>query len=270
MDDSLGDVDPGGGRLGLERLSPAVPRSDSPPAHETSNLAGTRTIISIDTGTTYGTIGALTLPVHASLKDVKPSDITYLDNYAYERLLFSQPGNATPMYLYIDPKRNGEIQWGWQVVRRLAWSNDSIHQHPDRCFSSFKLLLDETDATTQIRAKLQNQLRILKKAGVIHHEDDILYHYLVKWFTFARERGIDNGVSHPEFVVCVPSAYSVSSFHRWFKAYNRAIRTVWTAFSDSVPPKIFTISEPAAGASFCLAQRAASIAVSGFLKTFPV
>jgi hypothetical protein len=241
MDDSLGDVDPGGGRLGLERLSPAVPRSDSPPAHETSNLAGTRTIISIDTGTTYGTIGALTLPVHASLKDVKPSDITYLDNYAYERLLFSQPGNATPMYLYIDPKRNGEIQWGWQVVRRLAWSNDSIHQ-----------------------------LRILKKAGVIHHEDDILYHYLVKWFTFARERGIDNGVSHPEFVVCVPSAYSVSSFHRWFKAYNRAIRTVWTAFSDSVPPKIFTISEPAAGASFCLAQRAASIAVSGFLKTFPV
>jgi molecular chaperone DnaK (HSP70) len=243
----------------IEGGRPSKRQRLSPP---TNTPTTARTIISIDAGTTYGTIAVLRQSAHVPHKDITTADITYLDGYAHERSSFSQRSDATPMAIYYDPEKGGEIVWGWEVGARLEWAEDSIHQHLDHYIGQFKLLLDETKATTQIRGEIQKKVQVLKKARLIKDDDDILYHFLVKWFEFARERDLDHGDLEPEFVVCVPSAYSVHSFHRWFKTFDRAIRAVWTSFSNTAPPKIFTISEPAAAASLLMSQNHITLKVS--------
>ncbi|KAF2819219.1 hypothetical protein CC86DRAFT_413290 [Ophiobolus disseminans] len=115
--------------------------------------------------------------------------------------------------------------------------------------SQAKLLLDETDATLELRSKLRVQLKALKDDKVITDNDDIIKRLLVEWFKFAREAHLGTEVSRPEFVICVPSAWSVNSYHRWYKAMDAAIRIVWTAHDDETPPDIFTVSEPDAAAA---------------------
>jgi hypothetical protein len=261
MSDSSETEEIGGGQPSNGRLSPPTHTQESP---QESQLTNSRTIISIDAGTTYGTMAVLRQPAYVSHKDITTFDIKYLDGYAHERSSFSQRSDATPMAIYYDPEKGGEIVWGWEVGARLEWAEDSIHQHLDYYIGQFKLLLDETNATTQIRGEIQKKVQVLKKARLIKDDDDILYHFLVKWFEFARERDLDHGDLEPEFVVCVPSAYSVHSFHRWLKTFDRAIRAVWTSFSNTAPPKIFTISEPAAAASLSMSQNHITVEVSSY------
>jgi hypothetical protein len=111
------------------------------------------------------------------------------------------------------------------VLQHLTFSHNTIHGYADHHIGHVKLL-DETDATKGIRKILMRKIRMLKKVGFIEHEDDVLSCLLRKWLTVFRERGLDKGVLEPDFVICAPSAYSVSSYHRWYKKFDRAIRAV--------------------------------------------
>jgi hypothetical protein len=223
----------------------------------------TRTIYVVDLGTTYGTIGVLTMPAAGLSQTVTPTSIRYIDGYIHDRCLETKASDVVPTSLYFD---NDGIRWGWDVPRCLEVDDHPIHRHPERCLTQFKLLLDETDATKDIRKDLSLKVLFLKKAGVIEHEDDLFIIYFTLWFTFARDRAhqtkLNPGATRPEFVICAPSAYSVTSYALLYKAFDTAIRLVWDQHDDKNPPRIFSISEPAAAASYCLARSDNSLEVS--------
>jgi hypothetical protein len=228
-----------------------------------SEFVKSRTIYSVDLGTTYGTIGVLTIPNTTLPKSIRPEHIVYIDGYYKDRCIYSSPSDVVPTHLYYD---SDGIRWGWDVTRCLEQDDHQIHKDPKKYISHFKLLLDETRATQGIRDELKSKVRSLKAAQIVEKEDDFLYHYFTMWLSFARDRahksGLDPNIARPEFVICAPSAYSVSSYHRLYKVFDRAARVVWDQHDDKHPPRIFSISEPAAAASYCLAKSTDTVQVS--------
>jgi hypothetical protein len=224
---------------------------------------GTRTIYVADLGTTYGTIGVLTMPASAPNQTITPASIGYIDGYPEDCYSGIKASDIVPTSLYFG---GDGVKWGWDVSQHLKDEDNPIHQQPDRCITQFKLLPDETQATEDIRKDLGRKVRFLKKEGIIKHEDDLFFNYFHKWLTFARYRAheteLDPGAAQPEFVICAPSAYSVTSYQRLYKAFERAIRIVWPQHDDKHPPRIFSIAEPAAAASYSLARSDNSLQVS--------
>jgi molecular chaperone DnaK (HSP70) len=212
--------------------------------------SGWRLVIGLDMGTTYSTAALTSFP--SDLADVKNAKIVFVDEYSDEILNYSKRSNNVPTIIVY----GNDVECGWAVSRKLEYSADAIHQRPNHYIEGFKLLLDGTKETKDIRAKLMAKAAVLKKEGRIKHEDDIIADYFEWWLQYVRqfaiEKGLEKGVSQPEFVLSVPSAWSVCSFQRWVKACSRAIRKVWPEHSDQRPPKIFTISEPSAAASYYL------------------
>jgi len=119
-------------------------------------------------------------------------------------------------------------------------------------------MLDDTDATLDVRNDLEKQLDGLKRDGYIHGKDDVMSDYFTEWFTFAKDQSFDMGMACPEFVISVPSDWGVTSCHRYYTAIVKAIVNVWNL---QAPPSIITVSEPEAAASYCLSLKGTEVGV---------
>jgi hypothetical protein len=214
---------------------------------------GGRLIFVTDAGTTYGTIGVIYLAPGRDIHEINLSDIQYLDLYPEDICKNTKASNCVPIVVFYDRFPDDQMEWGWSVPSRMEIPEDDVHQWSEHCVAQFKLMLEETEATQEVRRELKVKTDILRGKGFIKDADDVIFHYLRKWFTFARSRGIDKGFARPEFVICAPSGWSVKSYHRWYKAMLRAIREVWDEHTVENPPNISTVVEPEAAASYSMA-----------------
>ena len=104
---------------------------------------------------------------------------------------------------------------------------------------------------------------LLTEQGHIDEEDDLIVGFLNNWLRCVRGKCEDEGTQQrPEFVVTVPSAWSVRSRSRWVKAFEKAIRNLWPAHKAGHQSLIYTIAEPAAAGSYYLWRKHQELRVS--------
>jgi hypothetical protein len=219
-----------------------------------------RLIYGCDIGTTYSTMGLARLENKRT--SVKNLDIQYVDSYPDEIINFNKSADCVPTTIYFGEDTGDAVQCGWSVTEALqeCYPPSPIHHNLNHYIQGFKLLLDTTAATKKVRENLKRKVRALVEGGftTCREGDDIFVCFFTWWLRHSREcaiaRGLEEGIPRPEFVLTMPSGWGVPSYQRWLKAFDQAIRNVWHIHNDSNPPKIFTISEPSAAASFYLAE----------------
>ncbi|KAI4701041.1 hypothetical protein J4E89_010877 [Alternaria sp. Ai002NY15] len=168
-----------------------------------------RLFLIIDWGTTYGKMGRIHVPAGQDVNSISKDNIDYLHGYDEDICPNDKHNDFVPTHIYYG--QDGDKSWGWSVSRLLSTFHEEIHQNGDRLVRLSKLMLDDTDATLDVRNDLEKQLDGLTRDGYIHAQDDVMSDYFTEWFTFAKEQSFDMGIACPEFVISVPSDWGIGS-----------------------------------------------------------
>jgi hypothetical protein len=142
------------------------------------------------------------------------------------------------------------ICWGYAIQTKLT-SPDVDHSRFKR-ISRFKLLLDRSENTQNVRDTLRGPLGELKLRGLIERDEDVITDYLTLLFQHTR----DQLTTHHELtdscsiehVLCVPNIWTSKACRIMQASMETAIRRSGLGSLES----LFIISEPEAAATYIL------------------
>jgi hypothetical protein len=172
-----------------------------------------------------------------------------------------------------DDEENKDTFWGYEVQKQLRFPDTNRDQN--RRMSRFKLLLDESDYTSQVRLDLEPNCIELKQKKIIKDKEDVIADYLKYLFSHAKAELVQgHGFSDAcpvEFVLCVPPIWTPKASRIMQNNMERAIceSGFGSVENDSVD-NLFIVSEPEAAAAYVLASTTAvlvspeSLAVTNF------
>lgn len=159
-----------------------------------------------------------------------------------------------------DDEENKDTFWGYEVQKQLRYPDTNRNQN--RRMSRFKLLLDESDLTHEVRVDLEPNWKELKRKKIIKYKEDVIADYLKYLFSHAKDeliKGHDFSDDCPvEFVLCVPPIWTPKASRIMQTNMERAIREsgFGSVENDSVD-NLFIVSEPEAAAAYVLASTTA-------------
>lgn len=144
--------------------------------------------------------------------------------------------------------------------------------------SRFKLLLDESNLTQNVRVELEPNCKELKRKKIIKDKEDVIADYLKYLFSHAKDELVNghdfSGARPVEFVLCVPPMWTPKASKIMQKNMERAIReTGFGRVKNNSVDNLFIVSEPEAAAAYVLASTTAvlvclkSLRVSNFNNT---
>jgi hypothetical protein len=133
-------------------------------------------IVVIDFGTTRGKVAY-------AVADGGPlPQIEYVSGYPRDY----QCNAEVPMLLYYNTE-DKTTDWGFEVKDNLGLPGHFIHEHDDYLVSRFKLLLDHSEATAEIRATLARKAEALQKVELIKRPEDFIHDFLSRWIAHVGE-----------------------------------------------------------------------------------
>lgn len=137
--------------------------------------------------------------------------------------------------------------WGYGVQNLVAPDMDRNQFSP---LSRFKLLLDESENTQQIRDELRPILDELKSRGIIERDEDVIADYLTQLFLHTKDQlKIHHGVTDAtliEHVLCVPVIWRSQALRKMQYAMEKAVRQSGFGTTEA----LFLVSEPEAAATY--------------------
>ncbi|THC88294.1 hypothetical protein EYZ11_012257 [Aspergillus tanneri] len=168
--------------------------------------------------------------------------------------------NDIDEYEYMDiDNQLGEYYWGYEVQGAMMRHDDLSACKPRR-LCRFKLLLDQSNLTRNIRANLSSRLDKIQEEGVIskEREVDIIADYLYSLFQHTREQmrakyGYTSG-EQVEFALCIPAIWTRKACRIMQRAMTAALH--WAEFLTEAyhdVDDLFIIHEPEAAAAYVLA-----------------
>ncbi|EXJ88661.1 hypothetical protein A1O1_05592 [Capronia coronata CBS 617.96] len=144
--------------------------------------------------------------------------------------------------------------WGWGVHSRLAKPNPLPPGLAH--LKSFKLLLDDSPATRDLRQKSALAMRMLKPAKVM----DVISEYLEHLFRHTKARlTATHGLrrdSPVEFVICVPNSWTDTACRVMHDALAKAVKMPGQTHLEHATIKdLFIVAEAEAAATYALETR---------------
>jgi hypothetical protein len=173
----------------------------------------------------------------------------------------SSEGTSEPDQLF-SALLNGDSKpaslfWGYGVQDQLKEADyDADHS---RHLSRFKLTLDESPYTANVRNTLSETCKSLKKMRLIEDDTDVIADYLEQLFQHTKKRLIESegytDASTVEFVLCVPAIWEAKASRKMQVAMGRAIKNSGLGrLQNGSINNLFLVSEPEAAAVCVLAS----------------
>jgi hypothetical protein len=158
-------------------------------------------------------------------------------------------GDINPSLPLENDGANGII-WGYEIQKKLK-ASDMDHSPYERV-ERFKLLLDNSPTTKQVRDKLNPILKRLKNMGTIGTDEDVISDYLTRLFRHTKDQltryhSLSESASI-EHVLCVPNVWSAASTRKMQKAMEQAIHNSGLGAMED----LFIVAEPEAAAAYVL------------------
>lgn len=202
-----------------------------------------KTILAVDLGTTCSAVVALAVEDGRELLNPE-SKIRKISNYPREPARSGREPSreAIPSLIWYGPQ--GQIEIGYQVTERRA---ESIRDDTDEgvYLEDWKLLLDESENTKELRAKLRCKLDALGKSVV-----EVITDYLERLLDHARrERRSRHGFvegGNVQLVISIPAIWSAPAFRDMEEAVALAASRLHFRMND----KAFFVYEPDAAARY--------------------
>lgn len=151
-----------------------------------------------------------------------------------------------------------DFQWGYEVHE--AWRFPDTHfDETNQALSRFKLLLDDSARTEEIRKQLSPTLKELESRKIIQGPLTVIADYLTCLLRHAkselRARGFDE--SYPvELVMCVPAIWKQKACRDMQTAMAKAMQQAdfqGVDIQSNSIENLFIVSEPEAAAAYVLA-----------------
>lgn len=239
-------------------------------------VRGRKVVIGIDIGTTLGTVAYTVQHPDQSADQITTANVRTVSGYPGDKAGRGDQ-EELPMLSFYNVKSGPAVEkhvWGFEAKNLLEYPSGPIHSHGVGYVTRPKLLFDDSPVTDKIRIRIADKIRTLMQIGMISKAEDILQDILDPWMTVVRKRLLTSSdllpEDKPEFVICVPTHWSVSSHHKLCKAMETSIRAAWPAFRSLEPSHsqepidIFTVREPEAGANGIFGQGFSQIRVCLF------
>lgn len=173
----------------------------------------------------------------------------------------SSDGTSEPDQLFSAPlngdNKPASLFWGYGVQDQLKEADyDADHS---RRLSRFKLMLDESPHTANVRNTLSETCKTLKKMRLIEEDTDIIADYLEQLFLHTKKRLIESegytDASTVEFVLCIPAIWEAKASRKMQVAMGRAITNSGLGkLQNGSVDNLFLVSEPEAAAACVLAS----------------
>ena len=165
--------------------------------------------------------------------------------------------------------------WGYGVQDQLKEADHDADC--SRHLSRFKLILDESPYTANVRNTLSETCKTLKKMRLIEEDTDIIADYLEKLFQHTKKRLFESegytDASTVEFVLCVPAIWKAKASRQMQVAISRAItNSGFGMLQNGSVDNLFLVSEPEAAAVCVLASERTRLKVllqKPFVGPFP-
>jgi hypothetical protein len=154
-----------------------------------------------------------------------------------------------PGHMEIEPDIPS-FPWGYQTQALMRSGN--VERSSFKCLARFKLMLDETEDTKEVRDELRPILNQLKHARIIRKDEDVITDYLTQLFLHTKKQltlhhdfSDSCAVKH---VLCVPNAWTPKACRIMQQAMEIAIRKSELGTLEN----LFIVSEPEAATTFVL------------------
>jgi len=172
--------------------------------------------------------------------------------------VFGHNSDSDADRMSVDEDEGNTFRWGYEVHE--VWGLQSTHLNPkNQALARFKLLLDESEKTKEIRRMLKPTLDELKRRRIIRRPEDVIVDFLTSLLRHARSelvrQGFDESYRH-EMVLCVPAIWSQKACRHMQSAMGKAMRRAGLGGVDSrnnSVDNLFIVSEPEAAAAYVLA-----------------
>jgi hypothetical protein len=147
--------------------------------------------------------------------------------------------------------------WGFGVQQQL--DKVDIPKDNEGRIANFKLLLDDSEATKDVRASLTPIINHLKRTKLIQKEEDLFTHYLTHLLQNAKDQLSEHGVLEDdtpvEFVLCVPAKWPIKGRRVLQSALKSVVKDVGLGEqTDGDGFDLFIVAEPEAAAACVLAE----------------
>lgn len=154
--------------------------------------------------------------------------------------------------------------WGFGVQEKL--SRTDIPRDEARPLRRFKLNLDQSKETEDVRTDLRDILKSLSKRKIIKSDTDIYAHYLTHLLRHAKEQlQLSNELYEDmivQFVLCVPAKWPMRACRIMQTALEEAVKEVGLSErANRSVHNMFMISEPEAAAECILAEARSELLV---------
>lgn len=155
-----------------------------------------------------------------------------------------------PMEMDEDNDDDGPAYWGYQIQNQLLLPATD-HSKFNR-ITRFKLLLDTSEKTEEIRDEIKPIVQRLKRLKMIRKDSDLISDYLRVLFIHAKaylmeKHGLDSSCTI-EHVLCVPIVWTSKACRTMQACMETAIRATDFGSLDN----LFIVSEPEAAAASVL------------------
>jgi hypothetical protein len=166
--------------------------------------------------------------------------------------------------------------WGYAVQDQLKETGDDADH--SRRLTRFKLMLDDSAHTANVRNTLGETCKTLKKMQLIERDYDTIADYLEQLFRHTRKRLIESegytDASTVEFVLCIPAIWKASAARQMQVAMAKAITNCGLGkLQNGCIDNLFLVSEPEAAAACLLASEKTRLTVLplklGYVRRFP-
>ncbi|OTA99475.1 hypothetical protein M426DRAFT_325122 [Hypoxylon sp. CI-4A] len=150
-----------------------------------------------------------------------------------------------------------EFKWGYKM--HGAWGKPSTHfRQTSKAMGRFKLLLDQSPATNEVRQTLRSTLKHLTSKKVVESEVGVIADFLTCLLRHAKSQLQSLGLYDDyqvEIVLCVPAIWTQKACRDMQAALLTAMRTAefkGVDLSCQAIENLFIVSEPEAAAAFIL------------------
>jgi hypothetical protein len=152
-----------------------------------------------------------------------------------------------------------QFRWGYGVHE--LWSLPSAHlDRSNQAMARFKLLLDESQTTTDVRDRLRETLDTLKRRKIVKSSVDVIADYLTCLLRHARSElnneGFDDSYTI-EMILCVPAIWTQKACRDMQTALASAMANAnfpGVDIRNNCIENLFIVSEPEAAAAYTLAN----------------
>ncbi|KAF5857425.1 hypothetical protein ETB97_005772 [Aspergillus alliaceus] len=154
----------------------------------------------------------------------------------------------------------GDYYWGYEV-HKIVRELDDEDERRAQGIHRFKLLLDTSELTSNVRKELIPTLDMLLEKNIISdkRETDIIADYLKRLFDHTkvkmREKHLYTEGETVEFVLCIPAIWTRKACRKMQMAMTAALhRTGFITEQFHDVDNLFIVHEPEAAAAYVLAQ----------------